>query len=1113
MPLNPALSVSVFSPPARENACALLLANANTSCKNCSRSEATWLNSVCIATRLHARSEDSHQDKAVLIVGEAPGYDEDEANCNFVGPSGRHLSRHYVRAHLLPRYADIYAANAVRCATSNNSTPSKRERTACRRYLANDLGILSRLYKQVVILAVGSTAVQSLCNRRLMDQFRRQGEPITMEGLEIEFPLFATWHPAATFIGRDPRKLQDVRRHVGLLVEYLRFGRLSTEQAPTPVLCPSMPDGWDGQLTFDLETFICLREAVGSPCPETSCRTTPKSGCRSCKGVGTTQLCFHPLTIQEIDGIPIGRQIICAGIAWNDPTSVSREEKEREEEGGRGRIRTGYFDFSDSSQVERFFQWMRHAVSISGQNLPFDLKLIRAMSRGTLESKRVGRSIPDLTIPGLMLEDSQIETFLADDIMPERTLDAISRDYRLDPYSGGKSPVHEFDSTTDERLIYYVCKDAFNTRRACQVAQWIQGKRYSSHPVACCKQSLSRRRWTSNLLRTRTLLEEAGVCFDVGKLRKLHDQTVSELDRMVQEAASLFDDLILAGAGSRACAERLVASAARLITASIPLEKRICPTSEVEMLLGTVANLAITKKTGSVSTDKDNRAALLGALPRDNEECRIVADKLERLSEYRETVRLVDAYTRTYLRGKRSGPYYQAREVPVAVPSRHCVLGIEDGRWHASQARSLWDAKGRAETKCGAAVTYALEEKRSPDCPECAAAVRTSKSATRRVRVPGSKYYRYNRKNTLVRPPPLPDSLREAETDTRELGMSFPSYFIVSQIDEATGKRSGTAGTTRWSAERIQTNPEQIERCYTTRFNPGVLGSWDLKQAEWRMAMWLANDAVGLAEIANGFDVHRHAAEFLLGWRFSDFPAWVTSAQGEAELRRFPHLRVREAYAEFRRGPQDDHSLGVLRGIVLKVLRDRTKSGANFPELYGAEAATTQRSLRRQMGIEIPLSRCEDFHRYKEEHYPARHAWRCRLWRQAARDGAVHLPICGWSRSFGNALTQQEVIDVYRNKILDHPVQSHAFCILISAVGEVQVAFLERGMYSVVCLQMHDGLVVDMPLREEKEAKAIVDQKLKENWYLRKLEELHECRKFPLEYDYKEMARYDGRTE
>ena len=128
-------------------------------------------------------------------------------------------------------------------------------------------------------------------------------------------------------------------------------------------------------------------------------------------------------------------------------------------------------------------------------------------------------------------------------------------------------------------------------------------------------------------------------------------------------------------------------------------------------------------------------------------------------------------------------------------------------------------------------------------------------------------------------------------------------------------------------------------------------------------------------------------------------------------------------------------------------------------------------------------------------------------------DGAVHLPICGWSRSFGNALTQQEVIDVYRNKILDHPVQSHAFCILISAVGEVQVAFLERGMYSVVCLQMHDGLVVDMPLREEKEAKAIVDQKLKENWYLRKLEELHEGRKFPLGYDYKEMARYDGLTE
>ena len=122
-----------------------------------------------------------------LIVGEAPGADEDRQGEPFVGRAGQLLNS-MLRAIGLAR-EQVYIANVLKCRPPGNRDPTASEGVECLPYLEQQIALL----KPKVMLAVGRIAAQNLLRTdltlgRLRQQVHRFGHS--------EVPLVVTYHPA-----------------------------------------------------------------------------------------------------------------------------------------------------------------------------------------------------------------------------------------------------------------------------------------------------------------------------------------------------------------------------------------------------------------------------------------------------------------------------------------------------------------------------------------------------------------------------------------------------------------------------------------------------------------------------------------------------------------------------------------------------------------------------------------------------------------------------------------------------------------------------------------------------------------------------------------------------
>ncbi len=138
-----------------------------------------------------------HPQAQWLVVGEAPGEEEDRQGEPFVGASGQLLDR-MLAALQLTRQADdhggdvppsqrVYIANTLKCRPPRNRNPSAEEMAQCEPYLVRQIELL----QPRIILAMGKFAVQALL---------RSDEPIgKLRGRVHRYqgvPLVVTYHPA-----------------------------------------------------------------------------------------------------------------------------------------------------------------------------------------------------------------------------------------------------------------------------------------------------------------------------------------------------------------------------------------------------------------------------------------------------------------------------------------------------------------------------------------------------------------------------------------------------------------------------------------------------------------------------------------------------------------------------------------------------------------------------------------------------------------------------------------------------------------------------------------------------------------------------------------------------
>lgn len=121
-----------------------------------------------------------------LIVGEAPGVEEDAQGEPFVGPAGKLLDA-MLASIGLARGDNVYLANVLKSHPPGNRDPEPDEVAACRPYLLAQI----ELIQPKLILALGRLAAQSLLDTdEAIGSLR--GRVHTFQGV----PLVATYHPA-----------------------------------------------------------------------------------------------------------------------------------------------------------------------------------------------------------------------------------------------------------------------------------------------------------------------------------------------------------------------------------------------------------------------------------------------------------------------------------------------------------------------------------------------------------------------------------------------------------------------------------------------------------------------------------------------------------------------------------------------------------------------------------------------------------------------------------------------------------------------------------------------------------------------------------------------------
>ena len=122
-----------------------------------------------------------------LVIGEAPGADEDAQGEPFVGPAGKLLNQMLLAVGL--KREQVYIANIVKCRPADDRDPKAAEATACEVYLKQQIALI----QPKVIFAVGRIAAQNLLKT---DQ--KVGD---MRGQRFEYgdsktPLVVSYHPA-----------------------------------------------------------------------------------------------------------------------------------------------------------------------------------------------------------------------------------------------------------------------------------------------------------------------------------------------------------------------------------------------------------------------------------------------------------------------------------------------------------------------------------------------------------------------------------------------------------------------------------------------------------------------------------------------------------------------------------------------------------------------------------------------------------------------------------------------------------------------------------------------------------------------------------------------------
>lgn len=178
-------------------------------------------------TRTNAVPGEGPTPAEVMLVGEAPGYNEDKEGRPFVGAAGQYLDSLLFQCGIQRDAA--YITNVVKCRPPNNRTPATAEVKACSKWRSIELGVV----QPHIIVAMGATAIRYFLGSDAGTVEHLHGKPVEKDGCII----LPCYHPAAAL--HDTTHLRQVAEDFNVLRGLAKGTPLSAyhvhDEFPNPV--------------------------------------------------------------------------------------------------------------------------------------------------------------------------------------------------------------------------------------------------------------------------------------------------------------------------------------------------------------------------------------------------------------------------------------------------------------------------------------------------------------------------------------------------------------------------------------------------------------------------------------------------------------------------------------------------------------------------------------------------------------------------------------------------------------------------------------------------------------------------------------------------------------
>jgi uracil-DNA glycosylase family 4 len=155
---------------------------------------------------------EGNPDAHLLLIGEAPGKDEDQQGRPFVGRSGKLLTRCLEKAGIAR--SDVFITNLVKCRPPDNRTPLPDEVQTFKPLLLQEIKII----RPQIIATLGSSALQGLIERPVSIT-KIHGRPIEYYSMNEKIPLIPLYHPA--YILRNQSAEIDFQQDIAMIAELI----------------------------------------------------------------------------------------------------------------------------------------------------------------------------------------------------------------------------------------------------------------------------------------------------------------------------------------------------------------------------------------------------------------------------------------------------------------------------------------------------------------------------------------------------------------------------------------------------------------------------------------------------------------------------------------------------------------------------------------------------------------------------------------------------------------------------------------------------------------------------------------------------------------------------